>query len=88
MFVVYEVESGCMSLMISSCGEDKDSPIDHLHFDLKVSCSLYKEVIEGVIYVCKTDTVVSLIERCLEVYANETLTVLKDEVKRGFATIQ
>jgi hypothetical protein len=88
MLKIYSVGEGCLNLTVESCAESLDQPVDHLHFTLHCAIGTYKEHMEGVVLCTAGDDANVILAKCVQVYAEETLNILKAELANGLVSLQ
>lgn len=69
MIVVYDGIVNGVHLQLHTCAPDLNTGVDHLHFTIEFKEDMWHEHFEGQVFVYSTDTIYSIIDRTMAVYA-------------------
>jgi hypothetical protein len=88
MSVIYETSFGCTSVQISTCTDDPEVTIDHLHFTLCVRAGCYVEDYEMSVSVPPVVDMVAVINYAMGAYVEDQWKLLKAQKANGLISLQ
>lgn len=88
MILIHEDNVCGMHLKLFTCGPEKFSIVDHLHFELSIHVGTYKEEFEGIVYVSPGDTQEVVYQKITDLCIDQNLAFAKGMLDNGNAILQ
>lgn len=89
MILVYEGVSGFSHYQLFTCAESATTPVDHLHFTLRVRVgSIYREEFDGTINTVGCKSIQDILNKLSELYVDGCAQVKQQGVADGTISIQ